>query len=148
MAEDIYKRYADLERQANATKQTRRDPTAAAGGVLAALVSKTRGIKGIDSGSKLLTGQLFAAAKARHEMQKLKPQIDAQNYRLATANSQIASNAALANQRAAIEGQVQDTRSAAGTADLASGQDGDTETPGGTSGRRRRTSAAVGSIRI
>lgn len=147
MAEDIYKRYDDLTRRGQDRPKTglRQDSAIA---VLGKIKTKDgRGIMGLFDNDNPL-GEVMAWAKEKHEAARLKAKSAISEGRLSRANPQLIANAQSVNQRAAIEGQVQATRSAEGTADLASGQDGGTETPGGTSGRRRRTSAAVGSIRI
>lgn len=148
MAEDIYKRYDDLTRRGQDRPKTTRIQDRAAA-VLGKINTKNgRGIMGLFGDNDNPLGEAMAWAKEKHEAARLKAKIAISEAQLSRANPQLIANAQSVNQRAAIEGQVQATRSAEGTADLASGQDGDTETPGGTSGRRRRTSAAVGSIRI
>ena len=68
--------------------------------------------------------------------------------RLAGTNAQLTATANSTNQRAAIQEQAAPAEAVDGAAELLVPGDGDTETPGGASGRRRRKTEAVGSIRI
>lgn len=99
-----------------------------------------------------------AMMQAESAFNTVKPEYDQWNDQLARASQQTIANTGIVNQRAAMvdAGSRQEAAMSAPPAAALEGADGtpeargefDTETPGGTSGRRRRNAIAVGSIRI
>lgn len=145
---DVYERYSQAERNLVLARNRASEGAAEVQRLTSNMAYGREGGETRNKVSALQAQFSGGVSRAQADLDALRPELDQTNSRLASANAQITATVTGTNQRAAISGQAQEAESSDGTADLLIPENADTATPGGASGRRRRKSEEVGSIRI